>query len=203
MMATISPSPTVKRHAFEGIVAAAVAGDDVARREEESCSWLLPLPLREGVGGRGRAARTLDPSPQPPPSRGGGGCFLRVHHRPAADPPWMKLRRVAQRLPLPLREGVGGGVARHGPSTPPPPPPSRGGGDLVSCEFATGRAGRPALDETARVAQRAPPPLEGGGWGEGSRGTDPRPLPPTPSLKGRGRLVSCELATGRWPTRPG
>ena len=33
---------------------------------------------------------------------------------------------------------------------------------------------------------RPPPPLEGGGWGEGSSGTDHRPLPPTPSLKGRG-----------------
>ena len=32
---------------------------------------VLPLPLREGVGGRGACAS--DPSPQPPPSRGGGG----------------------------------------------------------------------------------------------------------------------------------
>ena len=32
----------------------------------------LPLPLREGVGGRGRATRTFDPSPQPPPTGGGG-----------------------------------------------------------------------------------------------------------------------------------
>jgi len=33
-----------------------------------------------------------------------------------------------------------------------------------------------------------PPPLVGGGWGEGSDGTDLRPLPPTPSHKGRGSL---------------
>ncbi len=35
----------------------------------------LPLPLREGVGGRGHAARGIvpcAPSPQPPPARGGG-----------------------------------------------------------------------------------------------------------------------------------
>ena len=34
------------------------------------------------------------------------------------------------------------------------------------------------------------PSLEGGGWGEGSlRGCAVRPLPPTPSLKGRGRIA--------------
>ena len=37
--------------------------------------FLLPLPLREGVGGRGACAP--DPSAQPPPSRGGGGFWAR------------------------------------------------------------------------------------------------------------------------------
>src|ERR1700733_2177352 len=34
---------------------------------------ILPLPLREGVGGRGRFGTGTVPSPQPPPARGGGG----------------------------------------------------------------------------------------------------------------------------------
>src|ERR1700733_1519907 len=34
---------------------------------------------------------------------------------------------------------------------------------------------------------KPPPPLVGGGWGGGLG--DPEPLPPTPSLKGRGRLL--------------
>ena len=37
----------------------------------------LPLPLREGVGGRGSLGVTA-PSPQPPPARGGGVCLFRV-----------------------------------------------------------------------------------------------------------------------------
>ena len=32
----------------------------------------LPLPLREGVGGRGSRPNPAAPSPQPPPARGGG-----------------------------------------------------------------------------------------------------------------------------------
>src|SRR5580698_587133 len=36
--------------------------------------------------------------------------------------------------------------------------------------------------------KQTPPPLEGGGRGEGSCGTGP--LPPTPSLKGRGEPLS-------------
>ncbi len=42
-------------------------------------------------------------------------------------------------------------------------------------------------------SKHTPPPLEGGGWGRGRSGTQfsnsvpRRPLPPTPSLKGRGR----------------
>jgi GTP-binding protein len=32
----------------------------------------LPLPLREGVGGRGSRPTLAAPSPQPPPARGGG-----------------------------------------------------------------------------------------------------------------------------------
>ena len=41
---------------------------------------ILPLPLREGVGGRGAyssSPRLTHPSPQPPPSRGGGECSVR------------------------------------------------------------------------------------------------------------------------------
>ena len=37
----------------------------------------------------------------------------------------------------------------------------------------------------------SPPPLEGGGWGDGS-GAD-GPLPPTPSLKGRGSLITFTI----------
>jgi hypothetical protein len=56
-------------------------------------SVILPLPLRERVGGRGRTiARQCDrintgsdfvvafPSPQPPPARGGGVICLQPHH---------------------------------------------------------------------------------------------------------------------------
>src|SRR6185437_8452235 len=48
------------------------------------CERLLPLPLREGDGERGRAFSgfgrewrlcTFDPSPHPPPARGGGGGY--------------------------------------------------------------------------------------------------------------------------------
>ena len=53
----------------------------------------------------------------------------------------------------------------------------------------------------AGTEPKTPPPLEGGGWGEGApRGRSPtpqatsnRPLPPAPSLKGRGSL--CEPPT--------
>src|SRR5580692_1300974 len=41
-------------------------------------------------------------------------------------------------------------------------------------------------DRCASRKKLTPPPLEGGGRGEGSCGTGP--LPPTPSLKGRGSL---------------
>src|SRR5208337_3402022 len=41
-------------------------------------------------------------------------------------------------------------------------------------------------DRDVRV-EYSPPPLEGGGWGEGF--VRPEPLPPTPSLKGRGRIL--------------
>src|SRR6476469_964520 len=33
---------------------------------------MLPLPLREGAGGRGSCRIGVAPSPQPPPARGGG-----------------------------------------------------------------------------------------------------------------------------------
>src|SRR5579863_2538180 len=36
---------------------------------------------------------------------------------------------------------------------------------------------------------RTPPPLAGGGWGEGAQGVWHGPLPPTPSRKGRGRIL--------------
>ena len=61
---------------------------------------------------------------------------LRVDHRPAADPPWMKPPRLSdrRRLPLPLREGVGGRGRGSVPRDPSPrPPPSRGGGGCL-CE---------------------------------------------------------------------
>src|SRR5580658_4847518 len=53
----------------------------------------------------------------------------------------------------------------------------------------------------------SPPPLEGGGWGEGlpwyEASVRPRhqPLPPTPSLKGRGRMLRpCQV--GNEPISP-
>ena len=53
---------------------------------------------------------------------------LRVDHRPAAGPPWMKLPRpLVSALPLPLREGVGGrGTCRHVPLPPTPSLKGRG-----------------------------------------------------------------------------
>ena len=36
-----------------------------------------------------------------------------------------------------------------------------------------------------------PLPLAGGGWGEGAAPRSCRPLPPTPSRKGRGRFLAC------------
>ena len=69
------------------------------------------------------------------------------------------------------------------------------------------RRGRWRLLRSARKKQ-PPPPLEGGGWGEGF--VPLRPLPPTPSLKGRGSLLRSDSrggfiqggsAAGRWSTR--
>ena len=39
---------------------------------------ILPLPLREGVGGRGEPARTLQKTPPPSPSRKGRGRIFSV-----------------------------------------------------------------------------------------------------------------------------
>ena len=69
----------------------------------------------------------------------GPGVIARCH-RPGAGRRLQLRRRSFVRLPLPLWEGVGGGVVltRHlDPS--PQPPPSRGGGDFrfVGCELAT------------------------------------------------------------------
>ena len=52
--------------------------------EKRLMPLILPLPLREGVGGRGSWAIGTAPSPQPPPARGGGGL---------ATPPGMVARR--------------------------------------------------------------------------------------------------------------
>src|SRR5580692_4625765 len=66
----------------------------------------LPLPLREGVGGRGPVPH--DPSPRPPPSRGGGVSFLREAQRspsltrgsnlPRDEPPPTSSSRVGTSL---------------------------------------------------------------------------------------------------------
>ena len=58
-----------------------------------------------------------------------------------------------------------------------------------------GGVGRRQLLAVGAVARsRTPPPLEGGGWGEGSVGATLRPTPPpTPSLEGRGSLGFPEL----------
>src|SRR6185437_835293 len=49
------------------------------RKDQAAQGRLLPLPLREGDGGRGRARVPGDgpfhPSLQPPPARGGGGGY--------------------------------------------------------------------------------------------------------------------------------
>ena len=54
--------------------------------------------------------------------------------------------------------------------------------------------GREVL-ETAIKAAASPPPLEGGGRREGSKQPSSRPLPPTPSLKGRGSLPGTPCAS--------
>ena len=83
----------------------------------------LPLPLREGVGGRGRAwvpgDRPSAPSPQPPPARGGG--------RVSAPPPNPLPRRGggasidSSSQPAPVRRG-GAAIARSYPAVATPPP---------------------------------------------------------------------------------
>ncbi|MGA3400839.1 MAG: 2-oxoacid:acceptor oxidoreductase family protein, partial [Acetobacteraceae bacterium] len=68
------------RHAGLGVdasLAAFAAGFDAACEKEETGNKILPLPLREGGGGRGAsptdAARAGPPPPPPPPPPGGGG----------------------------------------------------------------------------------------------------------------------------------
>ena len=65
----------------------------------------------------------------------------------------------------------------------------RRGGAVVGA----GRGRRAGAGRTggAGAGPETPPPLEGGGWGEGSVGAKrDRPLPPTPSLKGRGSILA-------------
>jgi hydrogenase expression/formation protein HypC len=47
-------------------------GEMQAELEAMQVDATLPLPLREGVGGRGTRDSGKSPSPQPPPARGGG-----------------------------------------------------------------------------------------------------------------------------------
>ena len=54
------------KHRARLVVAVIASSTPAARRA------VLPLPLREGVGGRGADGAVTHPSPQPPPARGGG-----------------------------------------------------------------------------------------------------------------------------------
>jgi hydrogenase expression/formation protein HypC len=47
-------------------------GEMQAELEAMQVAATLPLPLREGIGGRGTRPNPAGPSPQPPPARGGG-----------------------------------------------------------------------------------------------------------------------------------
>ena len=47
-------------------------GEMQAQLEAMQFDTTLPLPLREGAGGRGHHLNPAAPSPQPPPARGGG-----------------------------------------------------------------------------------------------------------------------------------
>ena len=117
---------------------------------------------------------------------GTGQTEAAAAHRPAADRQGNP-RQAAGGFPQ-VRSGqaghdglpvAGGGRARQG----------HGGaeGRLSRTEDQPIPTGRAAVS-----AKSTPPPLEGGGWGRG-RGLPPsaadRPLPPTPSLKGRGSVI--------------
>ena len=62
--------------------------------------------------------------------------------------------------------------------------------------------GRPCWMKLTPVGEASPPPLAGGGWGEGLRDNRGHwfnpPLPPTPSLKGRGSSFLLGRIVGTW-----
>ena len=72
--------------------------------------------------------------------------------------------------------------------------------DLAAVRDGLGAAtvAREALGETVseaggEVVENTPPPLAGGGWGRGTQPHRRRPLPPTPSRKGRGSPRNLNL----------
>ena len=64
--------------------------------------------------------------------------------------------------------------------------------------FAVAAALYLAMLWTTYRGRETPPPLEGGGRGEGSIGDQRRPLPPPPSLKGRGSLSAVSFLPPWW-----
>ena len=80
---------------------------------------MLPLPLREGVGGRGRRPDCGNaPSPQPPPARGGGVCAA---PSPASVPPHRSTPPAPRSTgPAPDSSGAAPASVHSGPTSSPP-----------------------------------------------------------------------------------
>ena len=173
----VGGADTVARGGRRG-AARAPAGEipgNGARRDRVRISNILPLPLREGAGGRGSAARRsfrlLDPSPRPPPSRGGGEDLLsalppRPARRYARDE-----RHPHRRTPAVLR-----------PARPAQPRPAVGAAAFAGDPRAhhAGRAGavglrqrRPPLPDAGR-----PPDHREGGRAPRADPGEPRPAWP-------------------------
>ena len=120
--------PDAGAAAHDGRCAARVGGDLHERRG----AALLRIAARSD---RGRPDNGLYSDPDN--SSLWPTVSLPVDHRPAANPPWMKQsdRGGEKALPLPLREGVGGrgayGLGRCRVRAPPPTPSLKGRGRLL------------------------------------------------------------------------
>ena len=125
----------------------------------------LPLPLREGAGGRVRRPDRGPPSPQPPPG-GGGSCLPSYPSSPrpaSCSPPSAPCSTRLPARPLPPR------LHRHRDPRPPGPPagpPARGGRHLAlplgqrpaAVHRPAGRGRGPALLVPSRRRSARPDP---------------------------------------------